>query len=123
MTGYSVSIRFSNKELTAREKIRFKDTTASASLDEVVQVGSPLVITPNNYAILDIHNEKSDNKDYVKYVIEDSEGNLFTTGSESFFTTFVDIHTDMEGEEYQLEIYKRPSKNYSGKYFITCTIV
>lgn len=123
MTGYNVSIRSASKELTAREKIRFKDTTASASLDEVVQVGSPLIITPVNYAVLDIHNDKSDNKDYVKYVIEDSDGNLYTTGSESFFTTFYDIHADMEGEEYQLEIYKRPSKNYSGKYFITCTIV
>lgn len=123
MTGYNVSIRSASKELTAREKIRFKDTTASASLDEVVQVGSPLIITPVNYAVLEIHNEKSDNKDYVKYVIEDSDGNLYTTGSESFFTTFYDINADMEGEEYQLEIYKRPSKNYSGKYFITCTIV
>lgn len=123
MTGYNVSIRSASKELTAREKIRFKDTTASASLDEVVQVGSPLIITPVNYAVLEIHNEKSDNKDYVKYVIEDSDGNLYTTGSESFFTTFHDINADMEGEEYQLEIYKRPSKNYSGKYFITCTIV
>lgn len=123
MKGYTVTIRESSKELTARDKIKFKDVSAANPLDQMVEVGKPLVIVPANYAILDIHNEKSDNKDYTKYVIEDADGNLFTTGSESFFTTFQDIHADMCGEEYQLEIYKKPSKNYSGKHFITCTIV
>ena len=63
MNGYSVSIAETNKELSAKERIRLKDTSDAVKLDEATKEEA-IIITPNAYAILNIHNEKSDNKDY-----------------------------------------------------------
>lgn len=125
MIGFSVDIKESSKELTARERIMLKDTSNATKLDEVVTSDSPLVITPIAYAILSVHNEKSkDSKDYEQYIILDNTGNKFVTGSSSFWNSFYAIWTEMAGEEeYSIEIYKKDSKNYSGKQFLTCSIV
>ena len=126
MTGYSVAIEEVSKELTARERIMLKDTSNAVKLDEAASGGSPLVITPAAYAVLSIHNEKStDNKDYENYVILDKDGTKFVTGSPSFWDSFMDIWEEMEGEteEYSIEVYKKDSKNYKGKQFLTCSIV
>lgn len=125
MTGYSVNILETSKELKAREKIAIKDTSNAKPLDEIVAVGFPVRIKPDWYAVLEIHNEKSEDKDYKKYVIVDKDGEKYVTGSESFFTSFRDIFTDMIGEEedYEIECYKMESKNYKGKHFLTCSIV
>ena len=124
MTGYAVEIKDTNKELTAREKIRLKDTSDCIKLDEATVAGA-VVITPVAYAVLAVHNEKSDNKDYEVYVIEDKDGTKYVTGSESFFSSFMDIFSDMSGEdeEWQIKAYRLPSKNYANKEFITCSII
>lgn len=125
MEGYSVSIRECSTELTARERIKLKDTTNAIKLDEAASGETPLVIRPAAYAVLDIHNEKSDNKDYPNYIIMDDEGNKYVTGSESFWTSFKEIFEEMqnENEAYEIEVYKVDSKNYKGKQFLTCSIV
>ena len=124
MEGYSAKIAHVSKEISAKEKVMLKDTTNALSLDELTQQGS-LTIYPAYYAILSIHNEKAEDKDYNKYVIVDNGGTKYVTGSESFFTSFEDIVDEMadSGEEYGIEIYRIPSKNYKGKEFITCSIV
>jgi hypothetical protein len=129
MTGYSVEIIESSKELTAREKISAKDFSNATALDtELMDANANIVITPSAYLILNVHNEHSKNdKDYKKYLIIDTAGNKFVTGSESFFTAFKDIFDamskDAPGEEYSIEVYKKPSKNYQGKHFLTCSIL
>lgn len=125
MEGYSVAIRECSTELTARERIKLKDTTNAIKLDEAASGETPLVIRPAAYAVLDIHNEKSDNKDYPNYIIMDDEGNKYVTGSESFWTSFKEIFEEMqnENEAYEIEVYKVDSKNYKGKQFLTCSIV
>lgn len=125
MEGFSVKIKETSKELSAREKIRIKDTGNAIKLDEAT-AGAPVVIAVDMYAVLEIHNEKSDNKDYLNYVIVDKGGNKFVTGSESFWTSFKDIVDEMmdAGEEdFEIEVYRKDSKNYKGKQFITCSIV
>lgn len=124
MSGYEVKIANSSRELTAKEKIKIKDTSNAIRIDEATQEKN-LIITPDYYVELDVHNEKSDNVDYKVYVIVDKSGNKYVTGSESFFTSFIDIYREMadEDEEYQIEIYRLESKNYKGKSFITCSIV
>lgn len=124
MTGYEAKIRRASKDLTPKERVKFKDTTNAVQLDEVTQ-GGPVVINPDFYIILDIHNEHSEDKDYVKYVIVDKAGTKFVTGSESFFSAFEAIVDEMDGsgEDYEVEVYRLPSKNYKGKEFITCSIV
>ncbi len=129
MTGYSVEIVESSKELTAREKISAKDFSNATALDtELMGANDNIVITPATYLILNVHNEHSKNdKDYKKCLIIETAGNKFVTGSESFFTAFKDIFDamskDAPGEEYSIEVYKKPSKNYQGKHFLTCSIL
>ena len=125
MEGYKVSIIESSKELSAKERIKYKDTGNATKLDDVVSPDETLILTPDAYIILGVHNEKSDNKDYKVYLIIDKSGNKYITGSESFFTSFLDIWDEMAeaDDEYSVEVYKLESKNYKGKYFLTCTIV
>ena len=124
MNGYSVSIAETNKELSAKERIRLKDTSDAVKLDEATKEEA-IIITPNAYAILNIHNEKSDNKDYNNYLIEHADGTKYVTGSESFWTSFIDIYNEMkdETEPWQIKAYRLPSKNYKGKEFLTCSII
>lgn len=124
MKDYKVVITDSIKPLTGKEKVMLKDFSNAKSIDEVTTNGS-LVIDVANVVVCDVHNPASDNKDYKKYVIVDKTGNKFVTGSESCFTTLVDILKEMEGEEedFSVEFYKKESKNYKGKHFITCSIV
>lgn len=123
MTGYSVSIAQASKELSAKERIQLKDTTSALKLDEVTQTEA-VIIKPAMYAELDIHNEMSDNKDYKNYIIVDADGTKYVTGSDSFWTSFMDIAREMENEteEWAIRVYRMPSKNYKGKEFITCSI-
>lgn len=124
MEGYSVKIIESSRELSARERIALKDFGNAVALDEATKDGK-LVITPADYAILSVHNEKSDNKDYTKYVIIDTAGTKYVTGSDNFFSSFAEIMDEMSGEneEFSIEVYQMESKNYKGKSFITCSIV
>lgn len=127
MEGYSVKIREASRDLTAKEKIALKDYSNATPLDTALNDIDVLTITPVAYVILDVHNEKSkQDKDYVKYVLIDNAGNKFVTGSESFFTSFKDIFDTMSeeapGEEYSIDVLKKPSQNYKGKSFITCAL-
>ena len=122
---YEVKINSVSKELTARERVMLKDTRNAVKLDEAVN-DTPFVISPAYYAVLDVHNEKSkEDKDFQNFVVVDTAGNKYVTGSTSFFEAFTEIVEEMSGtgEDYEIEIYKLDSKNYKGKQFITCSIV
>ena len=123
MKDYEVKIAASSHNLTARERLMYKDTSNAVRLDEATSKGA-IVITPVAYAVLEIHNEKGDDKDYNNYVVVDSEGNKYVTGSSSFWKAFEDIWDEMsdEGGTFEIEIYSLESKNYKGKQFITCSI-
>lgn len=124
MTGYSVKIQYCSKELTARDRVAIKDTTNAVSLDEATK-DSKVIIDLDYYAKLAVHNEHSDDKDYDKYIIVDKDGKKYVTGSISFITAMEEIVDEMadSGEDFQLEVYRMPSKNYKGKEFLTCSIV
>lgn len=125
MTGYSVKVAESSRELSAKERIAIKDTTDCIKLDEATQNGAVL-IDVDYYALLDIHNDKAEDKDYQNIVIADKDGNKYSTGSTSFITSFVDIYDEMRGEvdtKWAVKCYRVPSKNYKGKEFLTCSIV
>lgn len=124
MGNYNVEVKEASIKLSAKQRIAIKDTTSCIKLDEATK-DEPLTIYPSFWAILNVHNEKSDNPDYENYVIVDKEGMRYVTGSASFWSSFIDIFKEMENEdeEWGIKIYRVESKNYKGKTFITCTIV
>lgn len=124
---YSVLISEVSQELTAKERIMLKDTTNAIKLDELTQeTDEKVIISPAIYAVLDIHNEKSEqNKDYKNFIIIDKTGKKYVTSSESFWNSFMDIANEMAGEteEWSIEVYRVPSKNFKGKEFLNCSIM
>ena len=124
---YSVVISEVSQELTAKERIMLKDTTNAIKLDELTQeTDEKVIISPAIYAVLDIHNEKSEqNKDYKNFIIIDKSGKKYVTSSESFWNSFMDIANEMAGEseEWSIEVYRVPSKNFKGKEFLNCSIM
>ena len=125
MEGYKAVVARASKELSAKEKIMLKDMSDAVKLDDIVKE-NPIIINPDYYAIVDVHNEKSDTKDYKKIVLVDKDGTKYTTGSMPFITTFEDIVDEMADageDDYAIKIYPKESKNYKGKYFITCSII
>lgn len=124
MTGYSVEIKETSRQFSAKERIALKDKSDATKLDEVCDTEA-VIITPVAYAVLNIHNEKSDNKEYENYILLDVNGEKFVTGSASFWDSFMDIYNEMAGEseEWSIKAYKLDSKNYKGKKFLTCSII
>lgn len=121
--AYSASIKEASRDLTAKERIMLKDTTSAVKLDQATQV-EDVHISVDSYAILNIHNDKATPTDYENYIILDRNGTKYVTGSQSFWNAFMDIFPEMENEseEWSIRVYRHPSKNYSGKDFITCAI-
>lgn len=124
MTGYSVSITSTSKELSPKQRIQIKDTSDALKLDVETKAGE-VVIDVDFFAELSIHNEKSEDKDYANYIIVDKDGTKYVTGSPSFWSSFINIYEEMEDtdEEWKLKAYRLPSKNRQGKDFITCSVM
>lgn len=124
---YEAVIKYTSRELSVRERIKIKDTTGSTTLDKATEEGS-IIIAPDYWASIAIHNEKSkrDDKDYDNYVIVDRNGSIYSTGSESFWNSFLSIADEMIAageEEFEIKVYRMPSKNFAGKDYITCSLV
>lgn len=124
MPVYSVEIKETSRELTAKQIIALKDTSDAIKIDTLCNEKA-VIIEPVDYAVLAIHNEKSDNVDYEKYVIIDKLGDKYVTGSSTFWSSFMNIYNEMlgEDEEWAIKAYKLDTKNYIGKKFLTCSII
>lgn len=130
MDGYKASVKECSKELTVKEKIALKDTSNAIGLDLLTQEanfnGEKVIIEVDYYATINIHNEKSDNKDYINFIVVAKDGTKYVTGSQAFISAFEDIANELAeaGEsDMAIEVYRKESKNYKGKDFITCSIV
>ncbi len=124
MADYNVKVTNASIELTARDKIKIKDTSDTTALDTATQNGA-VIIEPAWWAVLDIHNEGSQDKDYRCYVVVDRNGERFRTGSQSFWSAFMNIWEELEDdpEPFQIKVYRLPSKNREGRDFITCSLI
>ena len=123
--NYKATISFCSKELDARERIRTKDVSDAIKLDQATQDVPSIDIDVAYYAVLDIHNEKSDSTDYKNYLVVDKEGKKYVTGSESFYKSFIDIVEELADDgitDFTIKVYRHDSKNYAGKQFITCSL-
>ncbi len=125
-TNYRTTITSSSREFTAREKLRMMDTTGAQKLNEIIESNNHIDITVSAWAVLHIENNMSEDKEYDTYVILDTEGNIYSTGSSSFATAFANIALVMEAEqddEYTIRVFSRPSKKFKGKSYITCSLL
>ena len=123
---YSASIQFSSFEMSAYDRVKFKDLSDAVRVDEETKAG-PFTANIVNYVILSVHNGKSkSNPDYVNYVYITDEGKKICSGSESLWNAFSDIWDELKVDgsitSIPLKFYRVPSKNYSGKDFLTCSL-
>lgn len=128
--NYSATISDTSMELTARERIMFKDTQNAVSLldlakDAKANDAKAIVENIKGYVVLDIHNEKSDDVDYKNYLIVDGNGDKYVTGSQSFMNSFMDIFNEMKNETdpWSIQLNLLPSKNYKDKEILTCSLI
>lgn len=128
--NYSATISDTSMELTARERIMFKDTQNAVSLldlakDAKANDSKAIVENIKGYVVLDIHNEKSDDVDYKNYLIVDGNGDKYVTGSQSFMNSFMDIFNEMKNETdpWSIQLNLLPSKNYKDKEILTCSLI
>ena len=129
-TDYSTRIVNSSRELTVKEKITLKDFNDCVGLDTVVTTDNGFIIDPDVIVVVEVHNERAkDDKDYTTIVILDKDGTKYSTSSNSLRDSISDIMdelADLEEDEkadLKIKVFKKPSKNYTGKYFLTATVV
>lgn len=130
-TSYESTITFASRDLTPIEKIKLKDLTATVALDDELK-STPdhkLTFTPELVVVVSVHNPKAkSNTDYDTLVFTDSEtGVRYRTSSSSFKSAVLDIMKDLIAADINpntvpLVAYTRPSKNFTGKDFLTCAI-
>lgn len=126
---FTVTITESSREFKGKEAIKLKDIGDAIRLNSAIDESEDgnVVFTPEAWAVLHIENDgakEGRDKEYTNYIVLDTEGNKYITGSESFFTSLKDILTEMADvdEEFEIKVYKVPSSNFSGD-FLKCSIV
>lgn len=124
---YRATVSASSRELTAREKLLFSDTSHMTRLDTAIDDNdNKLQFQPAEWVVLYVENEKADgDKEYYNYIILTEDGVIYYTGSQSFWNSFMEIYETMQGEDedYEVVAYKVDSKNRQGQQFINCSIV
>ena len=108
----------------------FKDLGNATKLNDLAEgaqaSGQPAIINGiADYVVISIHNEASEDVDYKNYLLVDTEGNKYYTGSTPFWNSFKAIYDEMaeSGEEWGIQLNLIPSKNYAGKTVLTCSLV
>lgn len=128
-SNYSATIREASREFTAKERVMFKDLQNAVSAVDFAKEcranDGRATIVVKDYAIIDIHNESADNTDYTVYLFIDENNNKYYTSSEPCWSAFMNIYTEMKesNEEWGIEFNLTPSKKYSGKEILTCSLV
>lgn len=129
-SNYSATIIESSRELTARERVMFKDTQNAISMNDFAESaksadGKAIIENVTDYVHIMVHNDKSDDKDYDNYMVIDGNGDKYVTGSKAFWNAFMDIYNEMkdETEPWNIQLNLIPSKNYKGKNVLTCSLV
>ena len=114
----------SSQKLNAKQRIGILQTAAAIKLDGATMKGD-VEFTPEFWAV--VHVTPDDAEEFDQYIIGDIDGNIYSTGSLSFWQSFKLIWDEMlnddEGLSYMVKVFRAPSKKYEGKSFITCTII
>lgn len=123
---YKTELVSATRELSAKERVAVKMFIGAEQLDELTQRDENGVLIDIDYvAVVEVYNEKSDNKNYNKYVYVDKDGTMYISGSETLYRTYGEIAEEMEGEQepWSIKVIRMESTNYKGKDFLTCILV
>ena len=124
---YNTKVVSTSREITPQEKFLIKDFNDAIGLDSVVTNDEDIILDIDIIAEVQVHNEHAkDDKDYTTIVIITTDGTKYTTSSNSVRDAISDIMDECKDEgieDYKLKIFKKPSKNYAGKSFMTASIV
>lgn len=123
---YSAKLVSATRELSAKERVAVKMFICAEQLDELTKRDENGVLIDIDYvAVVEVYNEKSDNKNYNKYVYVDKDGTMYISGSETLYRTYEEIAEEMEGEQepWSIKVIRMESTNYKGKDFLTCMLV
>ena len=129
-TDYNTKIVSSSRELTAKERITLKDFNDCIGLDTVTNETDGIILDPEVIVEVQVHNERAkDDKDYTTIIILDKNGTKYSTSSNSLRDSIADIMeelkelSEVERTGLKIKVFKKPSKNYSGKFFLTATVI
>ena len=127
MKGYEVKIVDGSREFSKVESLKIKMLSGAIAIDDLLkESANPIIEGVTDWAELEIHNENSkQDKDYSKYVIITENGDMYITGSESFwdsFRTIYDTMCDGDKEIFSIQVYAVKSSNFAGEFF-NCAIV
>lgn len=129
-TDYNTKIVSSSRDLTTKERIVLKDFNDCVGLDTVVSNENGIILDPDVIVEVQVHNERArDDKDYTTIIILDKDGTKYSTSSNSLRDSISDIMeelkelSDDEKDDLKIKVFKKPSKNYQGKYFMTATVI
>lgn len=123
---YKAELVSATRELSAKERVAVKMFIGAEQLDELTKRDENGVLIDIDYvAVVEVYNEKSDNKNYNKYVYVDKDGTMYISGSETLYRTYEEIAEEMEGEQepWSIKVIRMESTNYKGKDFLTCMLV
>lgn len=122
---FNVIVSKSLKDLTKKAVIQLKDLSDAVKLDNATQEnGTVMIYNVQNIVTVDLVSDDPDNpQEYTKTVVIDSEGNRFVTGSDAFARRAWNIAEEMDGDDFGLKVYRRPSKNYAGREFLSCSVI
>ena len=121
--SYSANITASSKELTKKERIQLKDMTDVIRLDTATKEGDVIIEKVANIVEIEIHNDKATPTDYKNIIVIAEDGTRYATGSTSFRQSLFDIAEEMGDDEFGIKVYRRPSQNYAGRDFISCSVL
>lgn len=125
MKGYTATIIESSRELTPIEKVKVKNMSNVIKLDEATQKNGSIEIDLDYFVAIQVQNEHAKgDKQYYNYMFFDKNGECYVTGSEPFYDSFYDIYSELKDVDgWKLLVSRQPSKNYTGKDFLTCGVI
>ena len=120
---YKQNVIASSKELSKKDLLRLKDTSAALSLNDLVKTdGEKLRLIITDYAYLEV---ETDQESFNKMILTDTDYNQYQTGSEVFAKSIQEIFTDLEDELEDgviIDVFKKKSNNQNG-FFLNCVFV
>lgn len=125
---YIAKVVFASRELSAIEKISFKNFNDCLKIDTELKDKDSFDLNLNTVVVFDIHNERSKSDTYYRTILMvTDDGVKYTSSSNSLIREMLDIFDELcDGgigiNEVTTTIIKKPSNNYKDKFFFTCTV-